>query len=41
MDGLEFLMDKTKIGIIGCGNISGTYVRNSYRFRNLELVAYD
>ncbi len=30
---------KTKIGIIGCGNISGIYLENSYKLRNLELVA--
>jgi len=30
---------KTKIGIIGCGNISGIYLQNFYKFRNLELAA--
>jgi predicted dehydrogenase len=30
---------KTKIGIIGCGNISGIYCQNSQRFENLELAA--
>ncbi|NLF40466.1 Gfo/Idh/MocA family oxidoreductase [bacterium] len=32
-------MDKTKIGIIGCGNISGIYLKNCTAFRNLEVVA--
>ena len=30
---------KTKIGIIGCGNISGIYCKSGERFRNLELIA--
>lgn len=30
---------KTKIGIIGCGNISGIYFKNCTRFENLEVVA--
>jgi predicted dehydrogenase len=30
---------KTKIGIIGCGNISSVYVQNAYRLPTLELVA--
>ncbi len=30
---------KTKIGIIGLGNISGIYLKNSYAIRNLDLVA--
>ncbi|MGN6367874.1 MAG: Gfo/Idh/MocA family protein [Phycisphaerae bacterium] len=30
---------KTRIGIIGCGNISGIYIQNSFRLKNLELVA--
>jgi len=32
-------MARTGIGIIGCGNISGIYIKNAYRFENLELVA--
>jgi predicted dehydrogenase len=32
-------MSKTRIGIIGTGNISGIYIQSAYRFRNLELVA--
>jgi predicted dehydrogenase len=27
------------MGVIGCGNISGIYLYNAYRFRNIELVA--
>lgn len=30
---------KTKIGIIGCGNISGIYFQNCTRFENLEIAA--
>jgi predicted dehydrogenase len=30
---------KTKVGIIGTGNISGIYLYNCYRIKNLELVA--
>ena len=30
---------KTKIGIIGCGNISSVYIQNAYRLPSLELVA--
>ncbi len=30
---------KTKIGIIGCGNISSVYIQNAYRLAGLELVA--
>jgi predicted dehydrogenase len=30
---------KTKIGVIGCGNISGIYFENGERFKNLEVVA--
>lgn len=30
---------KTKVGIIGCGNISGAYLYNCYRIKSLELVA--
>ncbi|MCL2648831.1 MAG: Gfo/Idh/MocA family oxidoreductase [Phycisphaerales bacterium] len=29
---------KTKVGIIGCGNISGIYCQNFYKLRNVELV---
>ena len=32
-------MPKTKIGIIGCGNISGIYFKSGQTFRNLEVVA--
>ena len=32
-------MNKTKIGVIGCGRISGTYLRTSQIFRNIEVVA--
>ena len=32
-------MAKTKVGIIGCGNISGIYCQNLKRFENLELAA--
>ena len=32
-------MDRTKIGIIGCGNISEIYCLNAARFPNTEVVA--
>ncbi|WNQ12514.1 Gfo/Idh/MocA family oxidoreductase [Paenibacillus aurantius] len=32
-------MDKVKLGIIGCGNISGIYFKNAATFDILELVA--
>ena len=32
-------MERTKIGIIGCGNISGIYCKNGNRFNNLEIAA--
>ncbi|MEI6278249.1 MAG: Gfo/Idh/MocA family oxidoreductase [Verrucomicrobiae bacterium] len=32
-------MKKTKVGIIGCGNISGIYAEAGKRFRNIEIVA--
>ena len=32
-------MERTKIGIIGCGNISGIYCKNGSRFNNLEIAA--
>lgn len=32
-------MDKTKIGIIGCGNISTIYIQNCKTFAHLDLVA--
>ena len=33
-------MEKTRIGIIGCGNISGIYIKNTTQlFRNTELAA--
>lgn len=28
-----------KVGIIGCGNISNTYLKNAARFKDIELVA--
>jgi predicted dehydrogenase len=31
--------DTAKVGIIGCGNISGIYFENCRRFKNLEVVA--
>ncbi|MCY3022506.1 MAG: Gfo/Idh/MocA family oxidoreductase [Planctomycetota bacterium] len=32
-------MKRTKIGVIGCGNISGIYCKAGQRFHNLEIVA--
>lgn len=32
-------MKKTKIGIVGCGNISGAYCKAGKTFRNLDLAA--
>ena len=32
-------MKPVKVGIIGCGNISGIYAQNCMAFKNLELVA--
>jgi predicted dehydrogenase len=32
-------MEKTRIGVVGCGNISPTYLRNCARFKHLEVVA--
>ena len=32
-------MEKIKIGIIGCGNISGVYLANCARFESLEVTA--
>ena len=32
-------MERTKIGIIGCGNISGIYCKNGRSFNNLEITA--
>jgi predicted dehydrogenase len=32
-------MRKVQVGIIGCGAISGIYIQNCYRLRNLQLVA--
>jgi predicted dehydrogenase len=32
-------MDKTKIGIVGCGNISGVYLKVSKTFEDIEVVA--
>jgi len=35
----RYMTTKTKIGIIGCGNISGIYIQNAYRIPSLELLA--
>ena len=32
-------MKKTRIGIVGCGKISGAYIGAAKRFRNLEITA--
>lgn len=32
-------MKKTRVGVIGCGNISMTYMRNAALFNNVELTA--
>lgn len=32
-------MKRTKIGVIGCGNISGAYFKAGQTFRNLEITA--
>jgi predicted dehydrogenase len=32
-------MEKTRVGIIGCGTISGIYLKNSKWFDNFEIVA--
>ena len=32
-------MNQTKIGIIGCGNISGAYFKAGQTFKNLEIAA--
>ena len=32
-------MEKIKIGIIGCGNISGIYFQNLQKFNNVEVAA--
>ena len=32
-------MSRTKMGIVGCGNISGTYLKVSPLFENIEVVA--
>jgi predicted dehydrogenase len=32
-------MERTKIGIIGCGNIAGAYMTAGQRFDNIEIVA--
>ncbi|MFW5788114.1 MAG: Gfo/Idh/MocA family protein [Halanaerobiales bacterium] len=32
-------MDKAKVGIVGCGDISGIYFKNCSKFKNLEVVA--
>ena len=32
-------MDRTKLGVIGCGNISGAYCETAAKFPNVEIVA--
>ncbi len=32
-------MEKTKVGVVGCGNICGAYFAAAKRFENLEVVA--
>ena len=32
-------MKKTKLGVIGCGMISGAYLKAASRFQNIEIVA--
>ncbi|PIV53932.1 MAG: oxidoreductase, partial [Elusimicrobia bacterium CG02_land_8_20_14_3_00_37_13] len=32
-------MERLKVGIIGCGNISGIYFTNCKKFENLEVAA--
>jgi predicted dehydrogenase len=32
-------MEKTRVGVVGCGNISGIYFRNCAKMENLEVVA--
>jgi len=32
-------MNKTKIGLVGCGNISGVYLKTSRIFEDIEIVA--
>ena len=32
-------MEKTKVGVVGCGMISGFYLSAAKRFRNLDIVA--
>ncbi|MFD2615151.1 Gfo/Idh/MocA family protein [Paenibacillus gansuensis] len=32
-------MDKVKVGIIGCGNISSIYFKNCKQYENLDLIA--
>jgi len=32
-------MDKVKVGIVGCGNISGIYFKAGQRFADIEIVA--
>jgi predicted dehydrogenase len=36
---LEVSLKTTKVGIIGCGNISGIYFKAGQTFRNIEIVA--
>ena len=36
---MDFKMKKTKLGVIGCGMISGAYLKAASRFRNIEIVA--
>jgi predicted dehydrogenase len=32
-------MEPTKVGIVGCGNISGIYLKNARRLENMEIAA--
>ena len=36
---LLLIMKKTRIGIVGCGNISGIYLKSPAKFANLEIAA--
>ena len=35
----QISMKRTKIGVIGCGNISAAYFKAGLSFRNLEVAA--
>ena len=32
-------VSKVKVGVVGCGNISGTYLKNAKTLKNIEIVA--